>query len=77
VGWLCIYVPWSNRYRSTMGRGFLWDYPPPYTDSIDLIRLVLELVAATAALVALAVCREGWRRRRLQPKPTSATGAAS
>jgi hypothetical protein len=65
VGWLCIYVPWSGRgrYGRDLGYWFVWDGPKEAA-SVDLTRLVLELVAATAALVALAVCREWWRRRR-------------
>jgi hypothetical protein len=74
VGWLCIYVPWSarGRYREAVGYGFLWS-PPEWAGRIDIVRLVLEVVAATAALVALAVWREHRRRRRLQSKPISAS----
>ncbi|HAM56342.1 MAG: hypothetical protein A2X51_14380 [Candidatus Rokubacteria bacterium GWC2_70_24] len=75
VGWLCIYVPWRGPgpYGSgqDLGYWFVWN-PPKWAGSIDLTRVVLELVAATAALVALAVWREWRGRRRLQSKPTSA-----
>ncbi len=73
VGWLCIYVPWRGpgRYGGgwDLGYWFVWN-PPKEAASIDLTRLALELVAATTALVALAVWREWRTRRRLQSKPT-------
>jgi hypothetical protein len=66
VGWLCLYVPWMEHGRRSdaLGYWFLWT-PPPYGGRVDLVRLVLELVAATAAMVALAVGREWHSRRRV------------
>ncbi len=72
VGWLCLYVPWSGRgrYGEDLGYWFVWN-PPKRPASIDLSRLGLELVAATAALVVLAMWREWRSQRRLTARPSS------
>ncbi len=80
VGWLCLYVPWGRRGRygyvgEDLGYWFVWNPPKSLGASIDLTRVMLEVVAATAALVVLAMGRDWWSRRRLQSKPTSARDA--
>lgn len=67
VAILCLYVPWqavvTGRGVINQGYAFLWD-PPSRVAVVDFARVVLTVVALTAAFGFVAILARSWKERR-------------